>query len=132
MRTRPLRVLVVDDDERLRHAVCKLLKAQADIDIDIDVVCEASNGHDAVRFAREHTPNLVLLDIKMPVLNGFEAARLIKHELPKTKILMVSQYDSPAFIREALAAGASGYVLKDKAWSGLIPEVRRIRRTRTE
>jgi len=76
--------------------------------------------------ARKHKPHLVLLDITMPVMNGFEAAALIKHYLPDTKILMVSQWDSEVVKRRAFTADASGYVTKDKASRELISEVRRI------
>lgn len=122
MKSVTLRVLVVDDNEIVRRIICEILKSQADIDI----VCEASNGRDAVRLANELKPDLVLLDITMPGMNGLEAARLIKHELPDTHILIVSQFASPAFIQEAFASGASGYVIKDKASIELIPAVRRI------
>jgi DNA-binding NarL/FixJ family response regulator len=81
---------------------------------------------DAVRKAREHRPDVVLLDITMPVMNGFEAARRMKQELPSTRILMVSQFDSAPFQREAMAAGASGYVVKSTAASELIPGLRKL------
>jgi DNA-binding NarL/FixJ family response regulator len=115
-------VLVVDDHELVRRGLCGLLQSQADIEI----VCEGSNGQEAVLFAKEYRPDLVLLDIVMPVMNGFEAARLIKQELPDTRILMVSQCDSQAHVKEAFAAGANGFVIKDKAATDLIPAVRRI------
>ena len=116
-----LRVLVVDDSDIVRRGICKILQSQADI----EVVCEAADGADAVRKVREHRPQVVLLDITMPVMNGFEAARRIKHELPSTLILMVSQYDSAPFAREAVAAGASGYVVKSNASTELIPALRK-------
>ena len=116
-----LRVLVVDDSEIVRRGICQILKSQADIEI----VCEASDGADAVRKVREHRPHVVLLDITMPVMNGFDAARRIKHEFPSTLILIVSQFDSTPFAREAVAAGASGYVLKSNAAKELIPALRK-------
>ena len=75
-----LRVVVVDDSEVVRRGICHILLSQADI----EVVCEASDGADAVRKVLEHRPDIVLLDITMPVMNGFEAARRIKHELPSS------------------------------------------------
>jgi DNA-binding NarL/FixJ family response regulator len=117
-----LRVLVVDDSGVVRRGICQILQSQADI----EVICEAADGADAVRKAREHRPDVVLMDITMPVMNGFEAARRIKHELPSTLILMVSQFDSDPFAREAVAAGASGYVVKSNATSELIPALRKL------
>lgn len=116
-----LRVLVVDDSEMVRRAICQILKSQ----VDIEVVCEASDGVDAVRKALEHRPDIVLLDITLRVMNGFDATRRIKHELPSTLILIVSQFESAPFAREAIAAGASGCVVKSNAATELIPMLRK-------
>jgi DNA-binding NarL/FixJ family response regulator len=121
-RPAPLRVLVVDDSDIVRRAICKILQLHSDIDI----ICEASNGRDAVRFAKEHNPDLILMDISMPIVSGFEATRLIKHELPHIKIIFLTQHRSRSFMKEALAAGAHGFVTKDTASRELIPEVRRV------
>ena len=117
-----LRILVVDDSEIVRRSICLILQSQPDIEI----VCEASDGADAVRKVREHKPHVVLLDITMPVMNGFEAARRIKHEFPSILIVVVSQFDSGPFAREAIAAGASGYVVKSNASTELIPALRQV------
>ena len=122
-----LRVLVVDDSDIVRRGICQILQTQGDI----EVIGESSDGADAVRKAREHRPDIVLLDITMPVMNGFEAARRIKHELPSTLILMVSQFDSAPFMREALASGASGYVVKSNASAELIPALRKLQSEHT-
>ena len=116
-----LRVLVVDDSEIVRRGICQILQSQ----VDIEVVCEAADGADAVRKVREHRPHVVLMDITMPVMNGFEAARRIKHEFPSTLILVVSQFDSAPFAREAIAAGASAYIVKSNASAELIPILRK-------
>ena len=116
-----LRVLVVDDNDIVRRFICQILQTQADI----EVVCQAADGADAVRKVREHRPHVVLLDITMPVMNGFEAARLIKHEFPSTLIVVVSQSDSAPFAREAIAAGANAYVVKSNASTELIPMLRK-------
>jgi len=116
-----LRMLVVDDSDIIRRLICQILQTQPDI----EVVCEASDGEDAIRKVRVHRPDVVLMDITMPVMNGFDATRRIKHEFPLTLVLVVSQYDSAPFMREAIAAGASGYVVKDNASTELIPALRK-------
>jgi len=116
-----LRMLVVDDSDIVRRLICQILQTQPDIEI----VCEASDGEDAIRKGRVHRPDVVLMDITMPVMNGFNATRRIKHEFPLTLVLVVSQYDSAPFMREAIAAGASGYVVKDNASTELIPALRK-------
>jgi len=121
-RPAPLRVLVVDDSEVVRRAICKILQAHDDIEI----IREAADGREAIHFAREHRPDLVLMDISMPFVSGFEATRLIKHELPEIKIIFLTQHRSRSFMKEALAAGANGFVTKDAASRDLMSAVRRI------
>jgi DNA-binding NarL/FixJ family response regulator len=116
MSSRPLRVLVAEDNERARRSLCAFLRMEG-----IDVVCEAVDGAEAVKKTRQFKPDVVLLDIGMPKLNGFVAARLIKKELPSTRIIIVSQHNSPAFARESLTAGAVAYVLKENASRDLLP-----------
>jgi DNA-binding NarL/FixJ family response regulator len=118
----PLRVLVVDDNERVRRSICQLLQSEGDI----QVICEAVDGADGVCKAREHLPDVVLLDITMPTMNGLEAARDLKQEFPEMHIVIVSQHDSRGFQWAALAAGVSGYVVKSNAARDLLPELRRI------
>jgi DNA-binding NarL/FixJ family response regulator len=122
MEARILRVVVVDDSEVVRRGICQILLSQADI----EVICEAADGADGVQKALENEPDVVLMDLTMPVMNGLEATRLIRRELPSALILVVSHYDSAPFEREALAAGASGYVVKSNAVRDLIPALRKI------
>ncbi|HEY3615835.1 MAG TPA: response regulator transcription factor [Candidatus Sulfotelmatobacter sp.] len=122
MNGRALRVLVVDDNESVRRNICQLLRSQADF----EVVCEAVDGADALCKAREHLPDVVLLDLTMPNMNGLEAARILKQEFPPIQVVIVSQHDSRGFKWAALAAGVSGYVVKSNAARDLIPELRRI------
>lgn len=118
----PLRVLLVDDNESVRRSICQILQSQADI----EVTCQAADGADALNQARQHHPDLVLLDITMPTMNGLDAARILKREFPSMHVVIVSQHDSRGFQWAALAAGASGYVVKSNAAHDLLPEVRRI------
>lgn len=121
-----LRVLVVDDNDSVRRSICRILGAEADI----EVVCEATDGADALNKIREHQPDVVLLDITMPSLTGLEVAEIAKLEFPSVQVLIVSQHDSRGFQWSALAAGVSGYIIKSNVGKELIPELRRIQRTR--
>ena len=103
-----MRVLIADDHALLRSGIASLLKAK-----DIEVVGEASNGLEAIEKTRSLRPDIVLMDIKMPVCNGLEATRIIKTELPQTKIVMVTAFDDDEDLFEAMKSGASGYILKN-------------------
>jgi len=119
---RTLRVLVVDDNESVRRSICQILRSESDI----EVVCEAIDGTDAIRKLSEHRPDVVLLDITMPSMNGLEVAEIMKRDFPSVQVLIVSQHDSRGFQWGALAAGVSGYIIKSNAGTDLIPELRRI------
>ena len=121
-----LRVLVVEDNESVRRTIRQLLQSQPDIEI----TCEAVDGEDAICKAREHLPDVVLLDLTMPNMNGLEAAHILKHEFPSMHVVIVSQHDSRGFQWAALAAGVSGYVVKSNAAKDLLPELRKIQHTR--
>ena len=119
----PMRVLVVDDSPTIRRALRQLLQTQ----VDIEVIGEAADGTDGIRKTQIYKPDVILMDAAMPTMNGFDAVRQIKKESPSTQVLMVSQYDSDALTREALAAGAIGYILKSNASKQLIPALKEIR-----
>ena len=110
-----IRVLVVDDYEPFRRFVCKTLDKRPDT----QVVGEVSDGLDAIRKAEELQPDLIVLDIGLPALNGIEAARRIRKLCPVCKILFLSQESSIELAQEALKLGASGYIVKTHAGSEL-------------
>lgn len=116
------RILVVDDHEVVRREFCALLRAQPDL----DVVCDVANGEDAVRKAAELQPDVILLDISLPGLDGFTTARLIREVVPTAEILFVSQHDTLQMVREALRAGGRGYVVKLDAIEELVAAVRSV------
>jgi DNA-binding NarL/FixJ family response regulator len=126
MGTTPVRVLIVDHDQVVRRAVCGILRSQ----IDIAIICEVSNGQDALGLTRELKPDFVFMDTSLS-MNGFDIVRQIKHDLPDTQIVMLSRFDSAAFKKDALMAGASGFIMKDSAAHELIPELRRVQAERS-
>src|ERR1700751_5766693 len=113
------RVLVVEDNEPYRRFICSTLGKRPELHI----VCEVSDGLEAVQKAEELHPDLILLDIGLPTLNGIEAARRIRKLSPESKILFVSQESSADVVQEAFSTGAHGYVVKSDAGSELLPAV---------
>jgi DNA-binding NarL/FixJ family response regulator len=114
-----VRLLIADDHEIFRAGLRALLEAQPGW----RVVAEAADGRDAVKKAAETRPDVALLDIAMPFLNGLEAAQEIAQSCPRTKIVMLTVHDSDAMINEVLAAGARGYLFKSDAASDLVTAV---------
>jgi len=114
-----IRVLVVDDYEPFRRFLCSVLGKNPALQI----VGEVSDGLDAVQKAEELKPDLILLDIGLPTLNGIEVARRIRRLIPESKIIFVSQESSPEVIQVALNLGAWGFVVKTKAGSDLVAAV---------
>ena len=119
-----VRVLVVEDYEPFRRFICSTLKQRPDLEI----IGEASDGLDAVQKAEELRPDLVLLDIGLPTLNGLEAARRIRKLSPEAKILFLTQESAADLVQEALKLGALGYVVKARAASELLAAVETVRR----
>jgi DNA-binding NarL/FixJ family response regulator len=91
----------------------------------IEVIAEANDGQQALDVCRELGPDLVLMDVRMPVMDGLEATRKIKQEMPKTSVMMVTMHENPDYLFEAVKAGAAGYVLKDASGERLLSAVRR-------
>jgi len=115
----PIRILVVDDHPVVRHGLKNLLGGHEGW----QVIDEAGDGVEAVEKARELRPDVVVIDITMPRMNGLEACKLIRQEVPECEILVVTQHDSPQMIREAMSAGAKGYVVKSNAARDLLAAV---------
>src|SRR5688572_26565297 len=112
---RRIRVLVVDDHPIVRSGLRDLIDGQPDL----LVIAEAADGEQAIACFREHRPDVVLMDLRMPVMPGVEAIQRIRAEFPEARILALTTYDGDADIRRALGAGARGYLLKDM----LLPDV---------
>lgn len=123
----PLRILVADDHEIVRRGLIALLKSRAGW----DVCGEAKDGRDAVDKAKELKPDVVILDIGMPNLNGLEAARQMLHHNPQTKILILTITDADELVRAVLDAGARGFVLKSDATRDLIAAVEALQSNKT-
>jgi len=119
-----IRILLADDHTIVRQGIHALLSDE----VDMVVVGEAEDGRTAVKLAAELKPNVVVMDISMPLLNGLEATCQIKAQNPNTKVLILSMHDNDEYIRGALARGASGYILKDAAARELTDAIRAVQR----
>jgi len=117
-----IRVLVVDDHAVVRSGLRLLLDAEDDI----ETVGEAGNMQDAVLRARSLKPDVILMDVVMPGASGIEATPAVLKEVPEASVLVLSMQDDPSYVREAFAAGASGYVLKEAADEEVVGAVREV------
>jgi len=117
-----IRVLVVDDHTIVRDGICALLALVGDI----EVVGEAANGSEALKMVKELEPNVVLMDIAMPIMDGLEATRRIRKEFPRTKVLVLTQYDDKEYVFPVIEAGAAGFISKVAASSELASGIRSI------
>jgi two-component system response regulator NreC len=110
-----IRVLIVDDHALVRDGIRALLALVADV----EVVGEAANGVEALENVRELSPDVVLMDLSMPIMNGLEATRRIRKEFPRTQVIAVTQYDDSEYVIPVIEAGACGYITKMVAFSEL-------------
>jgi two-component system, NarL family, response regulator DesR len=117
-----IRLLLADDQALVRGAMAALL----DLEADLSVVAEVGSGDAVVEAATMHTPDVALLDVEMPGMDGIEATRALKAALPATRVLIVTTFGRPGFLRRALQAGADGFVVKDTPARQLADAVRRV------
>ncbi|MBA1334971.1 MAG: Two-component transcriptional response regulator, LuxR family [Firmicutes bacterium] len=117
-----IRVAIVDDQEILRQGMKMILSTQEDMEI----AGEGSNGTEGYRLCEAHAVDVILMDIKMPVMDGVEATRRIKRDFPNTKVIILTTFDEDEFIFEGLKNGASGYLLKDASPDSIIEAIRNV------
>ncbi len=116
----PIRVMLVDDQQIVRQGLATILLYEEDI----EVVGEAGDGQEAVSAAQALRPDVVLMDLKMPVLGGVPATRQIREALPETQVIVLSTYDTDDLVFQAIRAGANGYLLKDASSETLSAAIR--------
>ncbi len=117
-----IKIVIADDHQLFREGITKLLSNTAEI----EVVAQADNGEEAVIKVKEYCPDLILMDIGMPILNGIEATRIIANEHPDVKILALSMHADKEYIKDMLDAGAAGYVLKNCTYTQLIGGIKTV------
>ena len=117
-----IKIILADDHAMLRHGLSKSFQNEKDM----EVVAQAKDGRTTVELAKELSPNVIIMDIGMPDLNGIEATRQIVKENPKVKIIALSMHSSKKFIIEMFKAGASGYLLKDCEFDELLNAIRQV------
>lgn len=121
------RILLADDHQMIREGLRSLLSKEPGM----LVVAEAADGRDAVRLAVDLTPDVVIMDLSMPDLNGIDATRQIIAKTPQVKVIVLSVHADQRFVMEMLKAGASGYLLKDRAFEDLVLAIRDVLANRT-
>jgi two-component system response regulator DesR len=117
-----IRLLLADDQALVRGALAALL----DLEPDLEVVAQVGRGDEVLSAAREHAPDVALLDVEMPGQDGIAAAAQLRAELPGTRVLIVTTFGRPGFLRRAMQSGASGFVVKDTPAAQLADAVRRV------
>jgi two-component system response regulator NreC len=123
----PIRILLADDHTVVRDGLRALLEKQPDM----AVVAEAADGRESIRLAEEQTPDVVIMDIAMPSLNGIEATRRILASNPETAVVILSMHQDESYVLRSLKAGAKGYLLKDSLRGDIIDAIRSVARGRS-
>lgn len=117
-----IRVLIVDDDPLVRSALGLMIGGQPDI----EVVAEASDGREGIAMSQQHRPDVVLMDIRMPVLNGLDATRELHQKPDPPRVIVLTTFDADDYVTSAIAAGADGFVLKDTPPAEIVAAIRTV------
>lgn len=117
-----IKIILADDHVMLRHGLSRLFEQEEDM----DVIGQTEDGHTTIDLAKELMPNIVIMDIGMPGLNGIETTRRIIQDVPKVKVIGLSMHSSDKYVREMFRAGASGYLLKDCTFEELVEAIRTV------
>jgi DNA-binding NarL/FixJ family response regulator len=115
----PIKIIISDDHQLFRDGIANLLSSSPQIEI----VAQAENGQEAIEKAVLYKPDIVIMDLSLPKINGVEATRILHNELPKTKVLVLTMHAEKNYIKEALEAGAYGYLFKDCTYDQLIEAI---------
>ncbi|MDW6017204.1 response regulator transcription factor [Vibrio plantisponsor] len=119
---KPIRVVIVDDHQ----VVLEGFMARLELESEIKVVATASNGLEALDVVKQHQPDVILMDVSMPIMNGIDATRLIKEEVPDAKVLMLTMHDNREYIMKVMQAGAVGYMLKEISASKMVQAIKTV------
>ncbi|EKO3493933.1 response regulator transcription factor [Vibrio fluvialis] len=119
---KPIRVVIVDD----HRVVLEGFMARLEMEPEIEVIATASNGLEALEVVKQHRPNVILMDVSMPIMNGIDATRLIKEEVPDAKVLMLTMHDNREYIMKVMQAGAVGYMLKEISAEKMVQAIKTV------
>lgn len=119
---KPIRVVIVDDHK----VVLEGFIARLQLETEIEVVATASNGLESIDVIKQHQPDVVLMDVSMPIMNGIDATRLLKEELPDIKILMLTMHNNREYIMKVMQAGAVGYMLKEVTAEKMVQAIKTV------
>ncbi|MFY3324554.1 response regulator [Vibrio fluvialis] len=119
---KPIRVVIVDD----HRVVLEGFMARLEMEPEIEVIATASNGLEALEVVKRHRPDVILMDVSMPIMNGIDATRLIKEEVPDAKVLMLTMHDNREYIMKVMQAGAVGYMLKEISAEKMVQAIKTV------
>lgn len=119
---KPISVVIVDD----HRVVLDGFMARLEMEPEIEVIATASNGLEAIDVVKQHRPDVILMDVSMPIMNGIDATRLIKEEVPNAKVLMLTMHDNREYIMKVMQAGAVGYMLKEISAENMVQAIKTV------